>query len=118
MLPVKLLIIYIILCNSGAVLCLAHLNDENTFNYDDPTPDYVVGKEITPNKPDIAVEGGTFSISPSLSNGLSLEPTSGAISGIPEEEYENKYTVAYSSSNGAISTSIIEMKSINSNLTI
>lgn len=59
---------------------MTYTNAENTFSYEDQKPDYVVGNEITPNKPGVTMEGAIFSISPSLSKGLSLDQTTGIIS--------------------------------------
>lgn len=109
-------IIYLLIClfsfdiNSG--LCLAYSNAENTFNYDNPTPNYIVGKEITPNKPNVTIEEGIFSISPLLSKGLSLDSTNGILSGTPEEEYQSVYTVMLTLTDGSIMKSELEMKSI------
>lgn len=91
-------------------MCLSYSNAQTPFSYDDPKPNYVVGKQITPNKPIIDAEGGTFTILPQLSKGLSLDPKTGIISGIPEEEYENNYTITLMTFNISIITAYIEMK--------
>lgn len=94
-------------------MCLSYSNAQTPFSYDDPKPNYVVGKQITPNKPIIDAEGGTFTILPQLSKGLSLDPKTGIISGISEEECEYSYMITYMIPGVTIMMSNIELKSMN-----
>lgn len=94
-------------------LWLAYSNAQTTFSYDNPSPDYVVGVQITPNKPNITNEEGTFSISPQLSKGLSLDSKTGIISGTPEEQYQAQYAVMYMILDEVKMASKIDIKSMN-----
>jgi YVTN family beta-propeller protein len=53
------------------------------WSYSAPAPVYTAGVAITQNGPSLPTSGITYTISPALSNGLSLDPSKGAITGTP-----------------------------------
>lgn len=71
--------------------------DDSTFSYTDNNPSYVVGTEITVNKP-IDMGEGSYTIIPKFSRGLKLDEKTGIITGTPIEEYEGEFTVTYTDS--------------------
>ncbi len=68
---------------------------------------YTKDGEILTNTPTVNGSGITFSISPNLPAGLSLNPTSGDITGTPTiVRFSTNYTVTATNSGGSISTTI------------
>ena len=68
---------------------------------------YLVGHSITQNAPLIATTGATYSISPSLPVGLTLDANTGAINGIPIlEKTSQLYIVTIVAPSGTITTSL------------
>lgn len=80
----------------------AELQPPSNLTYDDTTPTYETGSAITPNSP--SASGGaidSYSVSPSLPEGLTLNTTTGVISGTPTEVTASAtYTVTASNAAG------------------
>ncbi len=64
------------------LLITVTLSPTNSLGYETPRQ-YSVGVAIEPNVPTAAPPGGMFEVAPPLPLGLTLNPTSGAITGIP-----------------------------------
>ena len=77
-------------------------------NYSTPTPRYVLGNAIATNSP--SVSGGAvsaYSITPALPAGLSLDSTSGQITGTPTQLANSvPYTITASNAGGYTSTTL------------
>lgn len=76
-------------------MLISQIESQNVFTYTDNNPIYIVGNEITVNRP-INDLSGTYTISPSFTNGLIINTENGEISGIPIEEYVGTYIITFS----------------------
>lgn len=85
---------------------------QSDFSYAVQNPEYIVGNEIVTNVPQIEIDGGVFTVKPKLSKGLSLDPLTGEIKGIPTEEYQATFTITYTKTDQSKLTSVLDVKSI------
>lgn len=86
--------------------------DDTIFSYTENNPSYIVGTEITENKP-VDLGDGVYTILPKFSRGLKIDEKTGVITGTPTEEYQAVFTVTYTKTDGSKMTSVIEINSIN-----
>lgn len=78
-------------------LSLSLCQDDTVFSYTENNPSYIVGVEISENKP-VNLGDGIYTILPKFNRGLKLDEKTGVISGTPTEEYEGEFTVTYKDS--------------------
>lgn len=71
--------------------------DDTIFSYTENNPSYIVGTEITENKP-VNLGDGVYTILPKFSRGLKIDEKTGVITGTPTEEYDGEFTVTYKDS--------------------
>jgi hypothetical protein len=73
-----------------------------------PAPPYLVNQPITPLMPKVAGTVSSYSVSPALPTGLSLNPTTGEISGTPSAVIsESQYTVTATNAAGATTAGVL-----------
>lgn len=76
-------------------------------SYSNQTAVYTVGAVIADNKPTVSGSVTTWSVTPALPHGLTLNTTTGVISGIPSIEQSSKvYTVKAANTGGSTSVDI------------
>jgi len=85
------------------------INDQApaALNYSNTAAVYTVGAVISDNTPEVTGTVKTYSVTPDLPTGLTLNTTTGVISGTPVSEIAlTKYTITASNSGGSTSTDI------------
>lgn len=78
-------------------LSISLCQDDTIFSYTENNPSYIVGTEITENKP-VDLGDGVYTILPKFSRGLKIDEKTGVITGTPTEEYDGEFTVTYKDS--------------------
>lgn len=91
---------------------IVFVRTQSTFTYFDNNPNYVVGVSITPNNPSLTTIG-TYLVAPTFSRGLSIDTSTGIITGVPIEEYVGTYTITFTESGSQMMfTSVLHITSI------
>lgn len=79
----------------------------SSLSYSTPSATYTANVEIQPNNPSVIGTGITFTISPNLPIGLTLNPLTGVISGTPTvQQNATHYTITASNVGGLIAATI------------
>jgi hypothetical protein len=86
--------------------------DNFTITYTDQAPTYLVNTSITANVPSLtAKSSATFSVTPALPNGLSLDPATGVISGTPTVvTAQAAYTIVGVSSDSETAVAVVVIR--------
>lgn len=94
-----------------ALFCLI-ANGADSFEYSYNSVNYIKGNSISENTPKNSAEG-IYTVTPSLIKGLTLDKTTGAISGIPEVKFRGSFTIKYTNPiDNKTMTSIVQMNGI------